>query len=237
MDKVFNKKFIIPHFKEFTKKLEEIYKKCKSNDAGNNADYIPELSSKVVNKNNWGVAVCTTDNQRASFGNADTVFTIQSCSKPLTYAVARESLPADVVHKYVGKEPSGRVFNEIVLDRNGLPHNPMINAGAMMTATIVKHLIRPTSSWALELQNTRKIYDAMAGQNSFGFNGSVFHSEREVAFRNYALAFYMREKNLFPKGTNLRESCDFYFQVCVNLNESQFTVILSLNLNFLSFVH
>jgi len=39
-------------------------------------------------------------------------------SKPLTYAIALEKLGADVVHSYIGQEPSGRNFNELVLDYN-----------------------------------------------------------------------------------------------------------------------
>ena len=39
-------------------------------------------------------------------------------SKPITYALTLEELGTDVVHKYQGREPSGRMFNEIVLDHN-----------------------------------------------------------------------------------------------------------------------
>lgn len=39
-------------------------------------------------------------------------------SKPLTYAIALNELGSDVVHQYVGQEPSGRMFNELILDYN-----------------------------------------------------------------------------------------------------------------------
>ena len=41
-------------------------------------------------------------------------------SKPFTYAINLDQLGADVVQKYIGREPSGRNFNEIVLDHNGI---------------------------------------------------------------------------------------------------------------------
>lgn len=39
-------------------------------------------------------------------------------SKPLTYGIALDHLGEEVVHKYIGQEPSGRMFNELVLDYN-----------------------------------------------------------------------------------------------------------------------
>ena len=47
------------------------------------------------------------------------MLTLQSTSKPITYTLSLEELGADVVHKYQGREPSGRMFNEIVLDHDG----------------------------------------------------------------------------------------------------------------------
>ena len=41
------------------------------------------------------------------------------CSKPFTFALSIDQLGVDVVQDYIGREPSGRYFNEIVLDYNG----------------------------------------------------------------------------------------------------------------------
>ena len=40
----------------------------------------------------------------------------------MTYAIALEQLGAELVHKYIGQEPSGRNFNELVLDENSNYH-------------------------------------------------------------------------------------------------------------------
>ena len=53
----------------------------------------------------------------------------------------------------------------------------------------------------------------MAGDEYVGFNNSVFLAEREVADRNYALSYYMRENKCFPKGSNLKDCIDFWYQV------------------------
>jgi glutaminase len=116
ISRAFRHQFIIPDFPGFTKHIEDFYWKCKSNIEGKVAAYIPQLAH--MNPEYWGVSVCTIDGQRFSIGDTTIPFTLQSCSKPLTYAIALEQLGQEVVHKYVGQEPSGRNFNELVLDHN-----------------------------------------------------------------------------------------------------------------------
>ncbi len=53
----------------------------------------------------------------------------------------------------------------------------------------------------------------LSGNGFVGFNNSVFLAEKEVADRNYALAYYMKENNCFPKGTNVKSCLDFWYQV------------------------
>ena len=49
-------------------------------------------------------------------GDTKTPFTMQSCSKPFTYAVCLNELGSGTVHQFVGQEPSGRMFNNLCLD-------------------------------------------------------------------------------------------------------------------------
>nr|XP_027221434.1 glutaminase kidney isoform, mitochondrial-like [Penaeus vannamei] len=131
-------------------------------------------------------------------------------SKPLTYAMAVGLYGTQHVHNYMGMEPSGRYFNELCLDFNHKPHNPMINAGAIMTAALLK----PELSAADRFDYVFHMYKRLAGGEYLGFNNGVFLSERECADRNFALAYFMRENKCFPPNTKLHETLDFYFQLC-----------------------
>ena len=59
-------------------------------------------------------------------GDVHDKFTIQSTSKPITYALTLEELGTELIHQYQGREPSGRMFNEIALDHNSKNLNPNI---------------------------------------------------------------------------------------------------------------
>lgn len=129
---------IIPDFPAFKKDIENIFEDIQANipsSLGKVADYIPQLARSDPEM--WGVAVCTVDGQRASFGDAKEEFCLQSCSKPATYAMVLEEHGAEVVHQHVGREPSGSVFNALILNPQGRPHNPLINAGAIMTSSLL----------------------------------------------------------------------------------------------------
>ena len=56
---------------------------------------------------------CST---RHAVGDTEATYPIQSCIKPLMYALAIKENGADAVHQYVGQEPSmPKTFNEINL--------------------------------------------------------------------------------------------------------------------------
>ena len=53
------------------------------------------------------------DGQRYNYGDFKNKFCIQSCTKPITYLIGLEKFSEDYVHNFIGREPSGRNFNEL----------------------------------------------------------------------------------------------------------------------------
>ena len=199
---------IIPDFQNFTKEIKAIFDQTKSNEKGHVATYIPQLGR--VNPDQFAVSICTIDGQKASFGDTEKFFCIQSMAKPINYAIALETFGAEKVHQHVGREPSGVTFNGLVLNDRGLPHNPMINAGAIMTCSLVKPELEIADRFDYVLDQ----WAEMSGGIPARFNNSVYLSERQTADRNFALGYFMRENGAFPENNNLIETLEFYFQCC-----------------------
>ena len=66
-------------------------------------------------------------------------FTIQSISKAFVYGYTLAEYGRDYVLSRIGVEPTGEAFNSIVLDEvHNRPFNPMVNAGAMAAAELIK---------------------------------------------------------------------------------------------------
>lgn len=208
LERVVRGDLIIPDFERFCRDLESIFEDVRSERAGEVARYIPQLSR--VEPDSFAMSVCTVDGQRFSLGDDETPFCVQSTCKPINYAIALDRLDVATVHRHVGREPSGRSFNDIALNVLGLPHNPMINAGAIMCAS----LISPQSSAADRFDEITGVWRALAGGKPIGFDNAVFLSERDTSDRNFALSYFMREKGAFPVGTDLRATLDLYFQCC-----------------------
>ena len=94
------------------------------------------------------------------------------------------------------------------------PHNPMVNSGAIMSASILLQLVKPEMNMAQKYDYVFEFFKKMAGGEYLGFNNSVFLSERDSADRNFALAYFLRENLCFPPGdVNIPNILDFYFQV------------------------
>ena len=52
-------------------------------------------------------------------GDTKVPFCLQSCVKPLKYAIAVHDHGTEYVHRFIGKEPSGLRFNKLFLNEEG----------------------------------------------------------------------------------------------------------------------
>lgn len=160
--------------------LEDALAAARSRLDGEVASYIPELA--LADPEALGIAVVGTRGRSYEAGDSRAEFTIQSVSKPFVYALAIEKFGLDAVSARVGVEPSGEAFNEASFAPDGRPMNPMINAGAMVVASLM-------AGDTAEQKSTAIVdgLSAFAGRK-LSVDDAVFASELATGDRNRELA-------------------------------------------------
>jgi len=167
--------------------------------------YIPALAN--VDPNHFGMAITTVAGEEYVIGDADIPFSIQSISKLFALILAM-NLEGELLWSHVGREPSGTPFNSLVqLEyEQGIPRNPFINAGALVTIDRVLTHVRNYPSLVLDFAKLLSVSDNIC------FNSTVLDCERQTGHTNYALAHLLRSFNRIE--TPVMELLDAYFHQC-----------------------
>jgi len=169
------------------------------------ADYIPELSK--ADPRSFGICLATVDGHVYQVGDASMPFTIQSISKPFVYGLALEDRGKRAVLEKVGVEPTGDAFNEISLaPGTGRPRNPMINAGAIASTSLVTGRSHE-DRWSRILA----LFSMYAGR-PLGVDEKVYASERDTGHRNRAISHMLRNFDIIEEDPE--PSLDLYFRQC-----------------------
>lgn len=185
--------------------LERLHERWLADNSGAPADYIPPLAA--ADPGWFGIAIATTDGHCYEVGESRRPFTIQSISKPFTYGLALADLGFAGVDAKVGVEPSGDAFNSISLAPDtGRPLNPMINAGAITSASLVGGA-DPAEREARILA----AYGRFAGRE-LAVDAAVYESERETGHRNRAIGHMLRGFGILEQDPEL--ALDLYFRQC-----------------------
>ena len=186
--------------------IEQAHQKYKSNHDGKVADYIPALAT--YSPDNFAITLATVDGKIYQVGDVKKAFPMESLSKVFTLALAMEQRgPQEVLDK-LGANATGLPFNSglAVELTKGAPENPLVNAGAMSTVSLVEAKDK-TDRWNKILNNLNAWADA-----SLTVNEPVFKSEMETNQHNQALAMLMNSNNSFYGDT--QEAVEIYPRQC-----------------------
>ncbi len=175
---------------------------------GKVANYIPGLAK--ANPEALGIVIITADNQSYAAGSHETLFTIQSISKILTFTCALMDTPFDELSKIISLEPTSDEFNSISsleIKNTHKPLNPMINSGAIATLSLVKG-----DSYAERFQRVFSFAKLLTGNETLCLDQDVYASESRTGHRNRALAYYMKSTDIIRD--DVEELVDAYFRLC-----------------------
>jgi len=187
--------------------LDAAYAKYKGLQEGKNADYIPALAK--VDPNVFGIALVTPDGKVYTVGDLNTQVSIQSISKVFALARVIQDEGEAAVLNNIGVDATGMKFNSIVaveLDRNKAEINPLVNAGAITTTSMVKG-----ASAEAVWNNILQTHNDFAGRQ-LSVLEDVYKSEAETNQRNQAIGALM-----FAYGkikANPAQAVDIYTRQC-----------------------
>jgi len=183
-------------------------------------DSVPQLAEADPG---WlGVALARPDGSVTAAGDARQAFSIQSAVKPFLFALALADTDGAAIDA-VGIEPTGEAFDAIKLEGGtGRPPNPMVNAGALLTAALVdggdadgraERILRGLVAFAgRELE----VDDDVAG------------SEMLLGDRNHALAHLMRSEGTLHVGAD--DAVSAYARACAVLVDAEALAVMGATL-------
>ncbi len=201
--------------------VDQIYEKYRNVNEGAVATYIPELGK--ANPDDFAICLTTVGGKMFRAGDFNNEFTIQSMCKPFAFQLALEQHGVEETLKHVGVEPSGDAFNSIELDsKTTRPFNPMINAGAIAVASLLKK--SPVE------EGVQCFVDKMseAAGRSLRNDLSVLQSETLTGNRNRAIAYLMRNFGIIDE--QVTESLHQYFAQCSLLVSCQDVAMMAATL-------
>ncbi len=178
----------LPPERDILSLVDEAHRRYRDVEHGAVSDVYPALAR--VSPALFGVCVAAVDGRLHAVGDAEAAFTIMSVAKPFTFALVCDVLGPDEVQRRVGVNATGLPFNslEAVERAESGRTNPMVNAGAIATASFV-----PGGSAAEKWDVLRDGLARFAGR-ALELDEEVFASASTTNHRNRALAAALGER-------------------------------------------
>jgi len=200
--------------------LDDLLRRVRATSGGEVDDSIPQLAD--ADPDLLAVALALPDGSVRSAGDAGTPFSVQSAVKPFLFALALADTGGDALDR-VGIEPTGEAFDALELEAGtGRPPNPMVNAGALLTAALVDggdadgraaRILRGLS--------------AFAGRD-LEVDEEVSRSEQLLGDRNHALAHLMRSEGTLHVTAD--DAVEAYARSCAVLVDAECLAVMGATL-------
>ena len=187
--------------------IEAAYDRCKEEQGGKNADYIPYLAG--VPSTLFGIAACLPDGDVVAVGDTDYVFGIESVSKVPTAILAMNQYGAKEILDRIGADATGLPFNSIMalLLEKEHPSTPLVNAGAISACS----MIRPTGDADGKWRAIVSFVADLTGSEVEVID-ELYRSETATNFNNKSIAWLLKNYARIYDDPEL--SLDLYTRQC-----------------------
>ncbi|RXM92152.1 Glutaminase liver isoform, mitochondrial [Acipenser ruthenus] len=200
-------RFVIPDFPTFTEETQKIFMKCKQLSS-----FKSELDSLENDSRKWGVSICTADGQRLSLGDCAEPCLLGECSWPLLYGIAVEQFSADYVHRYVGMEEFSKHDSSFTLTKQGIPHSPLVETGAIITSSLLQLAAGLGVEEEEKYESVLNLFRRLCNKGNVNLNCTRHQNLRKESIRLHALSFFLQEKKCFPESVDIGAALDLMLQ-------------------------
>lgn len=202
--------------------LDELRSQVLPHDGGSVDESIPRLAE--ADPDFFSAALALKDGRVRGSQQSNVRFAMQSSVKPFLFALALLDTEGEALER-VGIEPTGEAFDAIKLESGtGRPPNPMVNAGALLTASLVDGG-EPGAKSARILRGL----SAFAGR-TLEIDERTAREEREHGDRNHALAHLMIAEKVLHVSAD--DAVEAYGRACAVLVDAEALAVMGATLAF-----
>jgi glutaminase len=169
--------------------VTEAYERFRPSVDGENSQVYPALTR--VPRDLFGICLVGTGGDLFAAGDVEVGFTIMSVAKPFVFALVCQELGPDEVRRRIGVNATGLPFNSLeAVERSSDGRtNPMVNAGAIATTSLVPGATTG-EKWRFLLDGL----SAFAG-TALSLDRGVYESASATNARNRDLARVLRRRD------------------------------------------
>jgi glutaminase len=188
------------------RQLDELHEKFRHVGDDEVVSYYPPEAE--ADAHHFGLAGTNIDGTQWQAGDCSVPFPLHSVSKVFTYGIALEDNGAAETLRRVGVEPSGDPFNSITFDEaHHRPHNPMINSGALVAASLVAG--RDVDEKVDRILERYRVY---AGNPALAVDQRILRAQLRSNDRNLGLCYIMRSLGMIDG--DIDEVVETYLSAC-----------------------
>lgn len=186
--------------------VDEAHRRFLPETAGSNSSVYPALLR--ADPNRFGVCIVGANGNAFEAGDTRVEFSIMSVVKPFALALVLEELGPKEVHQRIGVNATGLAFNSLsAIERSTGGHtNPMVNSGAIATASLV-----PGDSIEEKWTNLHRGLSRFAGRE-LSVDEEVYASASATNHRNQAIARLLQSVDAIY--WDPAETADLYTRQC-----------------------
>ncbi|XP_073975767.1 glutaminase liver isoform, mitochondrial-like isoform X2 [Rhodnius prolixus] len=204
------KELNIPDFQLYYKMIETIFDVTQFNYSGEVVLLAPQMMADKEKL--WALSLCSSDGQRAEFGQSSVPVVMQAINKIFLYGLALELMGSTLIHSYVGVEYVKTDLHDLYLNREGIPHNAFTYAGTLVICALIISVGMKCMDMSQKFEAYLLYMRNLSFKKKMYFNNTMLLYEKNRSQHMKSIAYFLKAHGCIPNDCNVDSLLDFYYQ-------------------------